>query len=66
MIRGLLVRTGCFLIGIVPLTALPHVLHYSAELQAGVVLLYMFAGGSYLALYCIKHQDEIPPRGDRH
>ncbi len=65
MIRGLLIRTACFLLGVIPLTALPHVLHYSAELQAGVVLLYVFAGGSYLALYCAKHQDEIPTRSKR-
>jgi hypothetical protein len=65
MIRGLLIRTACFLIGVVPLSALPHIFNYSDELQAGVILLYLALGGSYLALYCIKRQDEIPTRADR-
>jgi hypothetical protein len=63
MIRGLKIRIACFLIAWCALVSLPHILHYSDELQVGLLLLYLVVGGSILARYLVKHEDEIPTRG---
>lgn len=62
MIRGLPIRVLCFLCGVIPLAAIPHLLDVSSELQGTLELLYLVVGGSYLAHYCVRHQDEIPTR----
>lgn len=65
MIRRLSIRVACFLLGVLPLTALLHVFHASSELRGATELLYVVVGGSYIAHYCVKHQDEIPSRPER-
>jgi hypothetical protein len=63
--RGLLIRSGLFLFGAVPLTSLLHIFDASSELAGIAVILYAAAGANYLGHYCVKHQDEIPPRSQR-
>ena len=65
MIHGLPIRVLCFFCGVIPLAAIPHLLDVSLELRETLELLYLVVGGSYLARYCIRHQDEIPTRSGR-
>ncbi len=65
MIRGLPIRVLGFFCGVVLLAAIPHLLDVSSELRETLELLYLVAGGSYLAHYCVRHQDEIPTRSGR-
>lgn len=65
MIRGLMIRTICFLLGVFPLTGILHALDISSELAGLTAILYVAAGANYLAHYCVKHQDEIPTRPER-
>lgn len=65
MPRGLMIRLACFLLGTFPVGSLLHLLTTSSEFAGLMVILYVMAGGSYIAHYCVKHQDEIPTRADR-
>ena len=66
MVRGLMIRSAVFLFGAIPLTSALHIFDASPEFAGLAVILYAAAGGNYLAYYCVKHQDEIPTRSERH
>jgi hypothetical protein len=63
--RGLLVRTAVFVLGAIPLVSLIHALDMHADMAGLSVIVYTLVGSSYLAHYCIKHEDEIPTRSTR-
>ncbi len=65
MIRSLTIRFGLMYLGLVPLIGFLNRVEPAPGIVAISMIFYVCGGGLLIGLYCVAHEDEIPPRQPR-